>query len=637
MVRMQVVRTNLRIFGRDGPRVSIWKAPRGNYSRERIINTVEQARRKLIRKQRGTPYLYKISVSMKYPEGWRSTKFDFATRPVRIYSYRDVHGDSGLDEDDPEYYPKFQIYAMPVRRPIAGGCSMSKLDSSRKDTSNDCLFNCLMEVIPRKMRILFNSDAKTFKDRFSIGRTDEFPLSKIPTLEELLESYKININGDYVYQSMRNCANEINLLLHDSHFTLNKASIHTVKGISLKERIPMIYTFDSTVSADYLVNKGCSDYYISRETFKEIRSKPMSSKYVLIKNDDTKPLNEFRDEFIHNADILKKETDGLINMYKTGGIIKTSEKLFFDLNKSLVADPITNDEAEWIHDATCGALIWRDEYKGEAFKYDVVSQYPSLLSSSAFQFPIKKGVYHKYSQQEFDSLERLEYGIYKATIRNVNNKLFRINQSNTYTHYDLQQAKSFGFKIEINEDEQFNALLYPNETKVNGRTVFKDFVDMLFKLKEMKIPYAKRILNCIWGLLCQKNVVVKKLGIESEFTFFADTIVHKIQPIDNKNIMVHYYKNSGFYEMNYARLAPFILAAGRKMMGSIIEPHIDHIKRVHTDGFISSKRLHFPLQKTRGLGSTKLGNDLGDLKYEGYCENVELNLGTMQVIGIFNE
>ena len=40
-------------------------------------------------------------------------------------------------------------------------------------------------------------------------------------------------------------------------------------------------------------------------------------------------------------------------------------------------------------------------------------------------------------------------------------------------------------------------------------------------------------------------------------------------------------------------------------------PHKEFIKRVHTDGFISSKKLDI-----------KTGDKLGDLVYEGYCENV---------------
>ena len=44
-------------------------------------------------------------------------------------------------------------------------------------------------------------------------------------------------------------------------------------------------------------------------------------------------------------------------------------------------------------------------------------------------------------------------------------------------------------------------------------------------------------------------------------------------------------------------------------------PHKEFIKRYHTDGIISSKKLDI-----------KTGNKLGDLVYEGYCENVIIEL-----------
>ena len=41
--------------------------------------------------------------------------------------------------------------------------------------------------------------------------------------------------------------------------------------------------------------------------------------------------------------------------------------------------------------------------------------------------------------------------------------------------------------------------------------------------------------------------------------------------------------------------------------------HIDNIVHFHTDDFIATKKL-----------DTKLGTNLGDLKYEGCCENVKV-------------
>jgi hypothetical protein len=47
------------------------------------------------------------------------------------------------------------------------------------------------------------------------------------------------------------------------------------------------------------------------------------------------------------------------------------------------------------------------------------------------------------------------------------------------------------------------------------------------------------------------------------------------------------------------------------MIGNIMFSHKEFIKRINTDGFISSKKLDI-----------KLGDKLGDLVYEGFCENV---------------
>ena len=66
------------------------------------------------------------------------------------------------------------------------------------------------------------------------------------------------------------------------------------------------------------------------------------------------------------------------------------------------------------------------------------------------------------------------------------------------------------------------------------------------------------------------------------------------------------------------------MAKGRSTIAKIIEPHIEHVKRVHTDGFITDTKLNI-----------KTGKDLGDLKYEGYCENVVIH-NNIKIVGKFN-
>jgi hypothetical protein len=63
---------------------------------------------------------------------------------------------------------------------------------------------------------------------------------------------------------------------------------------------------------------------------------------------------------------------------------------------------------------------------------------------------------------------------------------------------------------------------------------------------------------------------------------------------------------SCYYEYDFARILPFLVAKGRYMTSKIIEKQVDSVRWVHTDGFIMSEPIDY-----------KLGSDIGDLKYEG--------------------
>ena len=72
------------------------------------------------------------------------------------------------------------------------------------------------------------------------------------------------------------------------------------------------------------------------------------------------------------------------------------------------------------------------------------------------------------------------------------------------------------------------------------------------------------------------------------------------------------------------------------MTSRIIEPYIDSIVRVHTDGFISTEQLSFEKTNNKTIDSVKIGTGLGDLKYEGYCENIHIK-HMNKVIGEFTK
>src|SRR5690606_28442137 len=113
------------------------------------------------------------------------------------------------------------------------------------------------------------------------------------------------------------------------------------------------------------------------------------------------------DEFVKDADILKKETDGKINMYCTGDNPTTVLKFFYDKLNSLVkAYPIETEEAQWLENATCGAIVYTDrEYKGPGYRYDYSSHYPTIMADNKMLFPVCPGEWKTFTKKEFNALE----------------------------------------------------------------------------------------------------------------------------------------------------------------------------------------------------------------------------------------
>lgn len=70
------------------------------------------------------------------------------------------------------------------------------------------------------------------------------------------------------------------------------------------------------------------------------------------------------------------------------------------------------------------------------------------------------------------------------------------------------------------------------------------------------------------------------------------------------------HKNYKRYKTNYARLNPFLVSQGRKHMSKIMFPIKEHIHRIQTDGFLSTKLIH----QNKDV-------KLGELKYEGFTES----------------
>lgn len=276
------------------------------------------------------------------------------------------------------------------------------------------------------------------------------------------------------------------------------------------------------------------------------------------------------------------------------------ERLSIGISANESLDPL---EAQWISKSMMGGLIWaKNDWKGFGRQYDETSLYPSI-QQSALTFPIGAGEFETLCDFT-DHRGYALYGIFRAKIFD-NNLLFRKNKKNIYTHIDLSRAKALNLQVSLIQDGKPNALIYKKETRIQGGIIFGEYVHFLFKVKNqggIAGRVAKKILNTLWGALCQRKRTYKTLSSDNgeSFSFPEGHVLDSIIPIRQSNRENEQWKfqftNPGNpFKGEYPRIAPFLLAQGRKIISEVIQPYADKVRRIHTDGFILEESQDTPL------------------------------------------
>ena len=274
-----------------------------------------------------------------------------------------------------------------------------------------------------------------------------------------------------------------------------------------------------------------------------------------------------------------------------------------------------------------GGLIWADdEWKGHGRQYDATSLYPSIQQSNA-QFPIRQGKFQ--TLKDFvDHRGYALYGLFRAKVSG-DNKLFRHNKRGVYTFIDLQRAKALGLQVELIQDGTPNALIYDRAARISGTGIFGEYVHFLFKIKNqggVAGRVAKRVLNTLWGALCQRKRNYKILTADQTdrqdrqepFTFPEGHTLDSIIPVGPDQWRFQFTNPGNPFKGEYPRIAPFLLARGRKITSEAIQPYKDKLRRVHTDGFILEEQLNNPALFTYPENAD---TTLKTFKFEtaGYC------------------
>jgi len=456
---------------------------------------------------------------------------------------------------------------------------------------------------------------------------DSLTREHIKMIENRIKKIKIIIEGDMMYNNDENISPvQLNLILKDNKFQINHKKVSKVCFISTKER-PLIILDKYNKKAYY--EKDNKPYTI--ELTEELLDNVLDFKTEFIHIPRlSKTFKTFEEQYKYYVDLaedFKTKTDGRINLYKTGTFKKTALKLLDETTKHICPEKLGKKESKWIMMSAMGQLVFNKPYKGPAWKIDIVSMFPYIMSNTSSYIPIKKGKFKKITQEEFKDYQNKKLypiGIYRVRILKSDddniNKLFRFNKNEYYNNVDISYAHFLGLSVEL-LDKKYNLLYWDRDIDcLKGNEVFKEYVDYLFNLKKNKVEGAKLILNILSGLLGERNFRIISLDKDEKYNFKGNNleIIKKWTKKDNDTDIICYkcIETTNIYKSRFARFFPFLWSKARSMMGYKGKVYKDDILKCNTDSFV------FPFKPTKLI--TKDIVQLGCFKYEYEEKMIEI-------------
>lgn len=578
-----------------------------------------------------------ISSNIDTPFGWKSSRIKpvgyqitnsfqtWGTNYVEIEEqFKDNNNQANIEtyyENDQSIVEEFRIFLYDF--PDEAGCN---------GKFNDCVYDALKKAFGE--HIIWDTPIH-FKKFIDVERHAKVPIQSIDKIESKLKT-AINIEGDHTRASTLNTKRQINLIWTDGHVELKRTNT-PIKSKSVKyEKKPLVYYQDRTDKEHptFHVYDGEKEFKMEKEEFnKHSRYEYKTSPYITIPKTPKKTMKETYDYFMNAHNKLKEQTKkhlAHINLCKTGTFKDTALKLFNDLNVSLPEpESITQMESEWILNCYRGGMLYsQNGYEGELYSSDIKAMYPYHMQSN-LNFPIKQGQFKKITDDDIEKF--FSYGIYRAAVKQTTqsqNIVFHFNPENYYTHLDLTRARELKLKIELIQDEKPNFLYYSPDTRIEGRQLFKPFIDYLIQLETPDIKDAvKSIRNVLWGALCEVLTYTKYPNEEGDVILNFDEHIVEMKTTRYGTSFPVVVKQTQQFKTNYARLAPFLTSTGRYQISKYITDNfsdINDVKRIHTDSIYTPKDVSKVFIR-KDDKSAKIGTML----YTGYNPNVKIiNLNT---------
>ncbi|GET55235.1 D5-like helicase-primase [Rhizophagus irregularis DAOM 181602=DAOM 197198] len=514
----------------------------------------------------------KFQILLPY-ENWKPGGWTSRNQPASLFSLLDHYDEAQLPDDAvPDYFEQFIIYARDSP-PAAGGCN---------GELNDCLYECLKKIY---------------------GTFSKMPKS-IEKPEYIKKALDLNRDAPIPSKSDR-C---VTLILSEGHYSLalNPGRLHPSK-IDKKRNLPIVYHEDGTNNVVTIYNgktvKSCTIGQFqktknSKSSFIPVEKNRKTGIYETLE-EAYQRIHEERDVFLQTT---KKFGLGIDLSYHNWSYKRTALWLFERLSVGIPAnDPLDPIEAEWLSDAMMGGLIWADnEWKGYGRQRGKFQTLNDFVDHRGYAL----------------------YGLFRAKVSG-NNILFRQNKRGIYTFIDLQRAKKLGLNIQLIQDGKPNALIYDREARIPGTVIFDEYVHFLFKIKNqggVAGRVVKRVLNTLWGALCQRKRNYKTLTTDQTdpFTFPEGHTLDSIIPVGSDQWRFQFTNLGNPFKGEYPRIAPFLLARGRKITSEAIQPYKDKVRHIHTDGFILEEQPDNPALFTC---SENADTTLKTFKFEtaGYC------------------
>jgi hypothetical protein len=134
--------------------------------------------------------------------------------------------------------------------------------------------------------------------------------------------------------------------------------INSAKGISPSKKKPLVFRYSTTAPKYARCYNGNKVGYVKLSILREWQKKPRDddTPYMVIRSDGT-ALKDQYEKFCSNADIVKKLTNGIYNLYKCGNPKRLILNRFFELNPCLIPDIIKQSEADWLLKCHRGGLV----------------------------------------------------------------------------------------------------------------------------------------------------------------------------------------------------------------------------------------------------------------------------------------